>query len=81
MSTTLTRPVSPTVHTGIRLHPATGLAAAAIRAGRALEAWGRARALRRHAQHLEAIRLASEATEARRIHDALIASIAHAPLF
>ena len=70
MSATLTRPASP----------ATGIAAAAIRAGRALEAWGRAHALRRRAQHLEAIRLAAVATEARRGRDALIASTTHAPL-
>jgi hypothetical protein len=70
MSTTLTRPASP----------ATGIAAAAIRIGRALEAWGRTHALRRRAQHLEATRLAGEAVEARRHRDALIASTTHAPL-
>jgi hypothetical protein len=70
MSTTLTRPASP----------ATGIAAAAIRIGRALEAWGRAHAMRRRAQHLEAVRLAGEATEARLRRDALIASTTHAPL-
>ncbi|NUT57861.1 MAG: hypothetical protein HOQ00_03295 [Agromyces sp.] len=70
MSATLTRPASP----------ATGIAAAAIRIGRALEAWGRAHALRRRAQHLEAVRLAAEATAARRDRDMLITSTTHAPL-
>lgn len=70
MTTALTRPTSP----------ATGIAAAAIRIGRALEAWGRARAVRRRTQHLEAIRLAADAVEARRRRDALIASTTHAPL-
>lgn len=70
MSGTLTRPASP----------ASGIAAAAIRAGRALETWGRSHALRRRAQHLEAIRLAGEAAEARHARDALIASTTHAPL-
>ena len=71
MSATLTRPASP----------ATGIAAAAIRIGRALEAWGRAHAVRRRTQHLEAIRLAADALETRRRRDALIASTTHAPLF
>jgi hypothetical protein len=70
MSTILTRPASP----------ATGIAAAAIRIGRALEAWGRAHAAHRSTQHLEAIHLAAEAAEARHDRDALIASTTHAPL-
>lgn len=70
MTTTLTRPASP----------ATGIAAAAIRTGRALEAWGRAHARRRHAEHVDAVRLASEASEARRARDSLVSSSTHAPL-
>ena len=70
MTTAVTRPTSP----------ATGIAAAAIRIGRALEAWGRAHAVRRRTQHLEAISLAADAVEARRRRDALIASTTHAPL-
>jgi len=69
MTTALTRPTSP----------ATGTAAAAIRIGRALEAWGRARARRRHAADLDARRQADEARAALRERDALVSSTTHAP--
>lgn len=70
MSTTLSRPTVPV----------TGLSAIAIRLGRSLETWGRDRARRRRAAHLEGVRLAAEATTALRARDALISSTTHAPL-
>ena len=70
MTTALSRPTAPV----------TGVSAIAIRTGRALEAWGRARAGRRRAEHLDAVRLAAEATAARGARDALVSSTTHAPL-
>jgi hypothetical protein len=56
---------------------ATGVAAWAIRTGRALERWGRTRAARRHgAGHEASAHLAAAAREAQADRDALIRSAA-----
>lgn len=60
-------------------HPirATGVAAWAIRTGRALERWGRTRAARRHGTgHEASAHLAAAAREAQADRDALIRSAA-----
>jgi hypothetical protein len=70
MSATLSRTTSPT----------TGLAFAAIRAGRALEAWGREHARRRDDRRTAEVRLSAEATSALNERDALVWSTTFAPL-
>ena len=70
MSATLSRTASPS----------RGLAFAAIRAGRALEAWGRENARRRDDRRTAEVRLAAEARSALNERDALVWSTTFAPL-
>jgi len=58
-----------------------GVEGAAIRVGRALEIWGRSRALRRDGRHLELRRLRAEAQTALAERDRLIVTTTFAPYF
>ena len=70
MSATLPRTASPT----------TGLSFAAIRLGRALEAWGREHARQRDDRRTAEVRLAAEANSVLKERDALVWSTTFAPL-
>lgn len=64
-----------------RTNSVGGVEAAAIRAGRALEAWGRTRARRRDRRHVALLRLRAEARTALDERDRLVVMTTFAPYF